>query len=360
MKDVIIFGAGKIGLNIKRKFSESKQYRVRYFCDNNVQKQGESLDGIPIISFEDVNKMSDVIIALAASNEMLEDIVEQVRRSGLACQLMGVSYYLLENEYFLIEDALYKIAYEKPRLSYYEYHVTHHCNLKCKGCGHYSNICDTGYGDLIKYIEDINRLKELFWGVERVRLMGGEPLLNADLPEFIEVTRKAFPDADLRIVTNGLLIPSINEDVFRTMRENGASFDITQYLPTSKVKGKIEIRCLENDISYYLSPLVTQFFDSRNYEGDSCKEEHFQKCISKGCHFLMDGKLSVCGFPLLYEKYKNDLNYKMEADGEVIDIHSTQIDGFMINERLKNPIDMCRYCDNINLKWFAWEGHSTG
>lgn len=43
-------------------------------------------------------------------------------------------------------------------------------------------------------------------GVRKVRFTGGEPLLRDDLPEVIGAWRRALPDADLALTTNGLLL----------------------------------------------------------------------------------------------------------------------------------------------------------
>lgn len=61
-----------------------------------------------------------------------------------------------------------------PELEYIEYHISWHCNLKCKGCGHLSNLCDEElFGDLEKYIKDLSRLHQLVDNISVIRLMGG-------------------------------------------------------------------------------------------------------------------------------------------------------------------------------------------
>lgn len=56
-------------------------------------------------------------------------------------------------------------------------------------------------------MSDLLRMKELFWGVEKIKLLGGELLFNEDLWKFVDITRRIFPDSYLRILTNGLLLP---------------------------------------------------------------------------------------------------------------------------------------------------------
>lgn len=357
MVQVIIFGAGKLGLQIKKDLESSKKYEICYFCDNNPKKWDMKLDNVYILPFTQVREMINSekfngILVIAARNG-LEQIVDQVRNSKIGIKLYGYTQKYLVGKG---TEILYEIDYSKPRLLYYEYHVTHHCNLKCKGCGHLSNLVDPEYGNLEKYLQDINRLKELFWGVNVIRLMGGEPLLNENLSQFIIETRKVFPDTDIRVVTNGLLIPVTRDIVFETMSKNAVGFDITQYVPTSQIKEKIEIKCLEKDVQYKFSPLITKFLRRKFIKGN--RAANYQTCISPTCHFLMDGKISVCGIPILYEKFSDKIKHKFPITKEdVLDIYDDKLNGFVINDFLSRSIPVCEYCDCVNFEEYAWEGN---
>ena len=139
-------------------------------------------------------------------------------------------YYIPQYDYALSVDdfsfdMLERIDTPKPRLDYLEFHLADHCNLNCRGCAHMSNIAEPHLADLDQYIKDIARLRDLFWGIDRIRLMGGEPLLNDQLPEFIKVTREFFPDTDMHVVTNGLLLTQNKQTLLRVMHDNHCSFN---------------------------------------------------------------------------------------------------------------------------------------
>lgn len=365
MTNIIIFGASKNGLKIKRALEELGILASYTFCDNNIKKQGCTLDGSNIISIEELEKLDkegkcdEIILSMLQP----DDVIKQLRQIGIRAKVMwGGRWLELLWENCKLQESI--MAYlclvdiKKPRLSYFEYHISHHCNLKCKGCGHFSNIAQPEFGNLDRYVRDIKRLKELYWGVGVIRLMGGEPLLNKELPLFLKQTREIFPDADIRVVTNGLLIPAIDRRVLAAMKQYYIKFDITQYPPTQELKEKIELLCAENDIAFFISSLVEKFFDSYNPKGDCDKWKSYQYCDSKNCHFLQDGKLSVCALPILYEKHRDLLQHKMEIqENNFINIYEENLDGFSLNAFLEKPIDMCRYCDNINKKWFVWQGN---
>ncbi|MBD5489835.1 MAG: 4Fe-4S cluster-binding domain-containing protein [Lachnospiraceae bacterium] len=364
VENVIIWGAGLNGLKLKRDLDQCMgNVKVSFFCDNNIKKQGYKLDGIEILSYDQIIQMyksgwqGSIIISVIE----LTGIVDQIRRSDLNAKVYGTSYkwYFQENGHCKSAmDFLYEIDIMKPRLDYYEYHVSWHCNLKCKGCIHFSNVAKKEFGDLEKYKKDICRLKELFWGVRMIRLMGGEPLLNRELSDFCIATRNVFPDSNIRVATNGLLIPNLDAEVLKVMSENGIGFDITQYPPTEELKERIELKCIESNVRFSMTPLRDKFYDSNNLAGDSDGELEWKHCMSNDCHFLEDGHIAVCALPILHEKYRSVLNSKLEiCDGDIIDLYDERLDGFSLNDRLSKPIPMCRYCNARTPKWFEWQGN---
>lgn len=364
MENIVIWGAGANGLKLKRVLDKyNGEIKVCFFCDNNVKKQGCELDGIKILSYKQILEMyekgwiGNIIISVIEST----DIVEQIRRSGIEVKVYGIvhKWYLKETgDYKTVTDLLYEINTEKPRLSYYEYHVAWHCNLKCKGCTHFSNVAKEKFGNLEKYKSDIQRIKELYWGVGMIRLMGGEPLLNRELPDFCIATRNMFPDSNIRVATNGLLIPNLDQAVLKVMRENGIGFDITQYPPTKELKEKIELKCMENNIDFIMTSFRDKFYDSSNLNGDSDGELEWKNCMSNGCYFLDNGHIAGCALPILYKKFKSILSMEMEiCDGDIIDIYDEELDGFKLNECLTKAMPVCRYCNAVTPKWFEWQGN---
>ena len=78
-KQIIIFGAGLVGvgcLNIIRKLSSVKII----FCDNDPQKHGMTINGVPVINFDELKKdYSDgyiIIASVANYNEILAQLKE--------------------------------------------------------------------------------------------------------------------------------------------------------------------------------------------------------------------------------------------------------------------------------------------
>lgn len=242
----------------------------------------------------------------------------------------------------------------KPILEYLEYQVCDHCNLNCKGCTHYCNISEEGFADLDSYIRDLERLKELFRGIEKIRLMGGEPLLNRELPDFIKVTRRVFPEADIRIVTNGLLIPGMGTELAEAMQSTNSSFDITLYPPTATILDSVTKILLEYGIKSTISKsIITNFIKFKTLRPVNNPEKSAKGCRARKCYFLRDGCLAKCSEPILAEK----LNKRFFTDfysNDIYNIYDDEIDGWKLKKQLAAPIDFCRYCVPYPEK-FCWE-----
>lgn len=110
-----------------------------------------------------------------------------------------------------------KVDYGKtPRtILRFETHLTEHCNLGCKSCGHMSPLAKEEFLDIVGFEKDCSRLSYLTGRkIELIDLMGGEPLLHPRKEEILRITRHYFPEGKINIVTNGLLLSSQNEKFY--------------------------------------------------------------------------------------------------------------------------------------------------
>jgi MoaA/NifB/PqqE/SkfB family radical SAM enzyme len=94
-----------------------------------------------------------------------------------------------------------------------EVHISTHCNVRCNSCSHHSPFMTPRFYDLNQFQKDIGALSK----VCRVNLLwfiGGEPLLNPRISEFIEASKKINFAKLQAISTNGILIPKMEERFF--------------------------------------------------------------------------------------------------------------------------------------------------
>ncbi|HNB37616.1 MAG TPA: GTP 3',8-cyclase MoaA [Anaerolineales bacterium] len=95
--------------------------------------------------------------------------------------------------------------------------VTDRCNFRCVYCMP-KEVFGPDYQFLPRHqvlaFEEIERLARLFvsFGVKKIRLTGGEPLVRKDLPDLISMLSK-IPDIDLTMTTNGALLPRFAQEL---------------------------------------------------------------------------------------------------------------------------------------------------
>lgn len=88
------------------------------------------------------------------------------------------------------------------RLDRVEFIITNVCNLNCTNCNQFNNFAFTGH----QYWNDYSDLY-IKWSslltIDNIAILGGEPLLNPDLLNWIHGVAKLWPNNTISIVTNG-------------------------------------------------------------------------------------------------------------------------------------------------------------
>lgn len=200
-------------------------------------------------------------------------------------------------------------------LPFVEIMVTQACNLSCHGCTNYSDLVHKGYLTWEQGREQITP-----W-LERVTIpdfgiLGGEPLMNPDIRNWVIGIRQLLPDAQLRFTTNGLLLEK-NLDIIDLLADVGNC--------VFKIGVHLHDTILENTIQYILNRYdweeVTEFGVKRlktannfrfhvrrpdvfwkTYQNDyanmmphnSDPVQAFKICCQQTCPLLYNGKLYKC------------------------------------------------------------------
>lgn len=105
---VVLFGAGKIGIQNLRLINEISKAKV-VFCDNDLSKQETLIEGSPVISFNELinnYKQSYIVIASAL---YYDEILLQLKNNGLDKNVISsfdmlLIYFEYGNYYKLIEE----------------------------------------------------------------------------------------------------------------------------------------------------------------------------------------------------------------------------------------------------------------
>jgi hypothetical protein len=226
-----------------------------------------------------------------------------------------------------------------------ETHLVDHCNLNCKGCSHFAPLVKGEvFADVEIFNRDMERLKQLFDNIYEIRLMGGEPLLHPGLFSFVDIARKAFPNARIAIFTNGILLSGMNDHFWKSCAEKNILVKISYY-PIELQLHKIMQKAKENNVRIKLPAQIKHFFKHMNIDGNSDPAASFRNCrLMFKTPQLRDGKLYPCFFPAYAHIFNNYFNRPIDVtDNDFINIFEFD-DPSDILKSLDRPIPMCRWC----------------
>ena len=250
-----------------------------------------------------------------------------------------------------------KLRYTMPlRL---ELSIVDHCNLNCKGCTHFCPIAPEHFMPVSEVEEALSHLSsidnEMF---ESIYLLGGEPLLHANITTICHLTRQYFPKATIKILTNGLKVANLDDRFWETCRQSRIIISATIY-PVNLDYAKIETICHDNGVKYevFHQPKNGRFFTKHKIDDINPGNKHlnFLRCHQIGCLTLRDGKIYPCATSayanLINDQFGRNFEHQPADYIAVPDIKKTsQL------QRLKlRPTPFCRYCTALE----ATEGEQS-
>lgn len=191
-----------------------------------------------------------------------------------------------------------------------EVHAAHACNLACESCSHFS-------GDH-KGVVSLDTLKTwiLPWVSKlepiTLRVLGGEPTINPDLPAILRYLKQQWPKAKLELTTNGFFAAR-HPDLPTALCATQATVNWTIHHDSPEYEEKIRpIRALwdswRQQYPFELKISRSSRRWTRRYHGsgaavmpfaDNDPSASWQSCMAKFCRQLFLGKLWKCS-PLAY------------------------------------------------------------
>ena len=232
--------------------------------------------------------------------------------------------------------------------------VVSHCNLNCAACCHFSPAADPTFLALEDYLRDLAKLAKIE-GVaeyfEAICLMGGEPLLHPELPAFIRATHDYLPEAQVRVVSNGLLLESMPSEFWDALQLPKTDLLLTPYpvgLDYDALARLAKSKGVDASVGGGLSPdgEDTYFLRSPLDEtGSQDKSASFADCPLGGSTMqLLDGRIFPCNrgalFGIINARFGTSFTHEPDDYLDLDDIRTAdEIDTFRRSAR-----PMCRYC----------------
>ena len=356
MDRYFIWGCKECGKKVYDLLAKEKK-EIIAFVDSDKEKQGGNYCGITIISPEEAvqrakeNECDAIVFAFLNFHQ--RNATRLFKDINIEGYVVPTHIQKFKPTFDSMKECLVKIDLTKPRMKQFDVNLVDHCNMKCKGCLRFSNlVTDPLYADFYQMIKDWKRIKELFWGVERIKLMGGEPLLNPDLCKYIKAAREIFPDADIMVTTNALLLNDRCQELFDTMKDNNCFFDISLYEPMTKRIDEVERILDDNKVWYTVNNTKGDFYKVMSPIPKYDADRMYEVCMAKNCHHLREGKISVCSRPQYAHIINERYGVSIPTDSGVWDIYDDNIDAWDLDEKLSSSFEACKYCaPPVSYEW---------
>ena len=173
-------------------------------------------------------------------------------------------------------------------INYIETHIVEHCNLKCRGCSHFSGLASPQFKDLNEFCTEFKALSELTNAkIRTIRLMGGEPLLHPDVIKFCEITRTFFPNSEIVLVSNGILLKQLSDESIFNLNKNNIALCVSNY------GLKIDFNQMNKFKYHYFHNKNDMYNISLDLSGNQNKEISFNNCdlVNGKWYFFKNGRI---------------------------------------------------------------------
>lgn len=179
-----------------------------------------------------------------------------------------------------------------------EFVLSDFCNLNCKGCTHFSPLAPKEFVGLEQLENTATHIGNTCGrGLDKVFLMGGETLLYPHLDEAMAIMRKAFPNQQLYLFTNGILLPKMDEGFWEACRKDDFIIAITIYPINFDYEVAINI-CRDKGVKVEVfgdraKPETFFRFALDPEKKQNGTVSHF-KCFNRGCLTVIGDRVYPC------------------------------------------------------------------
>jgi hypothetical protein len=217
------------------------------------------------------------------------------------------------------------------------------CNLNCKGCGHFAPVADIWFADPNGYARDMRQLQKLVSTIHMIRLLGGEPLLHPKIEHFLFSTRSYFPKAEIRIITNGILLNTMPDSFWEACKTYSIEIDFTVYPPLFQKEKFLVNLSIGKGVKIHNSR-ASSFFAWSNLKGNTDPNLAFKKCRSRDeYNNLREGKIYCCWVSSNVHSFNKRYGTHIPITG-FVDIYASDLTGWILKDMLEIGSSTCRYC----------------
>ncbi len=368
---VLVLGNGRKSLQLAHIISAWKEYTLEGVVDyqNNNWEKSENIEGklIKIVSpMKAIEMYQDLSIDAFIMPSLEEDVNNRMYRFLVVNDVSECDILYGQESLFhkveLKQEGLITQYISRDELDTMEIHVADHCNMNCKNCSMFCGLVkEPKYADFMQTQNSLYILKGIFKHIKRIRVIGGEPLLNKELDKYLYMIRDIYPYSDIRVITNGILVTGMEDNLITAFKETSSKLVVTSYLPLIKKIDKINNFLKNKEINYEISDTITDFQKIYDYTGQQDEKLSFNACHWKGaCATLYENQIAPCFVPFVIKYLAKSFDLNISPSGTML-LNADNVDKDKIRKLFNTPFDMCKYCAprGITSKWEMCDKNSV-
>jgi hypothetical protein len=310
-RPVVIFGASVLG-EVALEAMQISGLRPVCFGDNDREKQSKGFRGYRVAGLDEIHaQYPDAIMVIGAGryydeirNQLFSrgyrhiyseaEVIEQIDFSRVQYnQIKGIAWRLAQLGHL---SRIKEISTDSLHLERLNVVVTERCTLRCRHCSSlmplYSKPQDCNTDLLLQSLDRVLACVDFIYHVE---VLGGETLLNRDLPAIINKLTKSNHILQIDVITNGTILP--RRDLLQCLTHESICVVVNDYGSVSKKKDELfemmkgaGIKTRQNR---HWAWADLGGFERRNRDEPSLTQL-FHACNFHTCTELLNGRLHRC------------------------------------------------------------------
>lgn len=191
-----------------------------------------------------------------------------------------------------------------------------------------------------------------------LRLLGGEPLIHPQISECLKQIRGLFPNTELSLVTNGLLLGKMNQEFYDVCLNYRIGIKVTDYGLIKLISIIKKLKDQGISVGYYAIRKEWHYQHIRLTEGviDCLKHCKFRNT----CNNYRDGKIYLCPHIAYIDYFNKKFGQNVQLN-ETDYISLDDVDSFNeLMQKLKTAkphfcYQYCNYYDSTHPKIGKWK-----
>ncbi len=160
-------------------------------------------------------------------------------------------------------------------IDYLRISVTDRCNLRCVYCMGEDGVENKlGHGEILSYDEILRFVRHATaYGIRRIRLTGGEPLVRLGVPDLVAALRAIPEIEDISLTTNGILLPkyagALKASGLDRVNISLDTLDASAYHELTRL-GKLDdvFAAIDSALEHHFDPVKINMVVMRSYHQD--------------------------------------------------------------------------------------------